>query len=67
MFPPKLGEDEPILTHIFQMGWNHHQLAVFGKTSTIAVSLDHSWKMLLKMQLKESTLKVSGIFRNLQW
>ena len=20
---PYLGEDEPILTHIFQMGWNH--------------------------------------------
>ena len=23
-FSPRiLGEDEPILTHIFQMGWNH--------------------------------------------
>ena len=21
--PRKLGEDEPILTHIFQRGWNH--------------------------------------------
>ena len=23
IFTPKIGEDEPILTHIFQMGWNH--------------------------------------------
>ena len=26
MFNPKIGEDEPILTHIFQMGWFNHQL-----------------------------------------
>ena len=24
-FTPKIGEDEPILTHIFQMGWFNHQ------------------------------------------
>ena len=24
-----MREDEPILTHIFQLGWNH-QLAIFG-------------------------------------
>ena len=23
IFIPNLGEDEPVLTHIFQMGWNH--------------------------------------------
>ena len=23
IFTPKIGEDEPSLTHIFQMGWNH--------------------------------------------
>ena len=23
MFIPKIGEDEPNLTHMFQMGWNH--------------------------------------------
>ena len=23
IFTPKIGEDEPILTNIFQMGWNH--------------------------------------------
>ena len=27
MFTPKIGEDEPILTDIFQMGWFNHQLA----------------------------------------
>ena len=26
MFSPKIGEDQPILTHIFQMGWFNHQL-----------------------------------------
>ena len=26
MFTPKIGEDEPILTHIFQRGWFNHQL-----------------------------------------
>ena len=26
-FHPLFGEDEPILTHIFQMGWFNHQLA----------------------------------------
>ena len=24
IFTPKIGEDEPILTHIFQRGWDHH-------------------------------------------
>ena len=28
LFSPLCGEDEPILTHIFQMGWNH-QLEIF--------------------------------------
>ena len=26
IFTPKFGEDEPNLTHIFQMGWFNHQL-----------------------------------------
>ena len=30
IFTPKLGEDEPILTHIFQMGWNHQPVVFFG-------------------------------------
>ena len=30
MFTPKIGEDEPILTHIFQMGWFNHQLVDVG-------------------------------------
>ena len=25
IFNPKIGEDEPILTNIFQMGWFNHQ------------------------------------------
>ena len=32
-FIPKIGEDEPIWTHIFQMGWFNHQLDIFGKAS----------------------------------
>ena len=32
MFTPKIGEDEPILTNIFQMGWNH-QLVYYFKQS----------------------------------
>ena len=28
MFTPKIGEDEPILTNMFQMGWFNHQLAI---------------------------------------
>ena len=26
IFTPKIGEDEPILASIFQMGWFNHQL-----------------------------------------
>ena len=29
MFTPKFGEDEPILTHIFQKGWFNHQLVFY--------------------------------------
>ena len=29
IFTPNFGEDEPILTHIFQMGWFNHQLEIF--------------------------------------
>ena len=28
LFSPLLGEDEPILTHIFEMGWFNHQLVM---------------------------------------
>ena len=28
MFTPKIGEDEPILTNIFQRGWFNHQLVL---------------------------------------
>ena len=30
-FTPKIGEDEPILTNIFQMGWNHQPEKDFKK------------------------------------
>ena len=26
IFTPKIGEDEPILTHIFQLAWFNHQV-----------------------------------------
>ena len=29
MFTPKIGEDEPILTIIFEVGWFNHQLDDF--------------------------------------
>ena len=30
IFTPKIGEDEPNLTHIFQRGWFNHQLVFWG-------------------------------------
>ena len=30
IFTPKIGEDEPILTNICQMGWFNHQPALFS-------------------------------------
>ena len=38
MFTPKIGEDEPILANIFQMGWNH-QLEIFWYSFLSAVFL----------------------------
>ena len=35
MFTPKIGEDEPILTKIFQMGWFNHQLVILLLTYLI--------------------------------
>ena len=31
IFTPKIGEDEPILTNVFQMGWNHQPDKDFKK------------------------------------
>ena len=28
LFSPPFGEDEPILTHIFQTGWNHQLVKI---------------------------------------
>ena len=33
IFTPKIGEDEPILPHIFQMGWSHQSVIVFKMSS----------------------------------
>ena len=46
MFTPKIGEDEPILTHIFQMGWDHQPVPFwmctyyfsFGLSTPVAVA-----------------------------
>ena len=35
IFTPKIGEDEPILTNIFQMGWNR-QLEYYGGQRLVA-------------------------------
>ena len=37
MSTPKIGEDEPILTNMFQLGWNH-QLEMFPLTFGVSVS-----------------------------
>ena len=31
IFTPKIGEDETILTNIFQLGWNHQLELIFGQ------------------------------------
>ena len=31
LFSSLFGEDEPILTNIFQLGWNHHLVSIFQK------------------------------------
>ena len=50
LFSPLLGEDEPILTHIFQLGWNH-QLDILPICSRYVSPIFHvvqyifdSWK-----------------------
>ena len=39
--PPKIGEDEPILTNIFQVGWNHQP--------------DRCWEFLSPLSTKQPT------------
>ena len=38
MFTPKIGEDEPLLTNIFQMGWFNHQRG--GRLGSIPGTLE---------------------------
>ena len=40
IFIPKIGEDEPNLTHIFQRGWFNHQLEV-RQTFTIEIPTNY--------------------------
>ena len=44
IFTPKIGEDEPILTHIFQLGWNH-QLVMLHTFDVFFCSL-FSWSLV---------------------
>ena len=39
IFSPDVGEDEPILTHIFQMGWFNYQSVFSGKQT--------GWKIVM--------------------
>ena len=45
IFTPRIGEDEPILTNIFQMGWFNHQLEKIGK--------GWNWMLLEKIGTKK--------------
>ena len=42
IFTPKIGEDEPILTDIFQTGWNH-QPDLFGEIIQVGLWLDRNY------------------------
>ena len=49
-FTPNFGEDEPILTHIFQMGWFNHRLDMYSYhfltaryRSNDELWLNHGW------------------------
>ena len=42
-FAPLFGEDEPILTNIFQRGWNHQLATVWENDSETSALLLYSW------------------------
>ena len=63
LFSSLLGEDDPILTIIFQMGWNH-QLGLNSTLIRIAASKFHSvvlciWRKELLFSWKKSIPKGS--------
>ena len=35
IFTPRIGEDEPILTHIFQTGWSHQLVKIWVRTPVL--------------------------------
>ena len=55
IFTPNLGEDEPILTHIFQLGWFNHQLLFFffggGGGPFSSIQLGEAWRNPAKNHL----------------
>ena len=63
VFHHYLGEDEPILTHIFQMGWNH-QLVMFG---AIIFSLDIFFGAGRSFHLKDLLDTLQVVSRELEW
>ena len=62
MFTPKIGEDDPILTNIFRMGWNHQPVSQFAPEKM------DGWKTILSLGeglfsgAKSVKLPVSTIF-----
>ena len=47
LFSPLFGEDEPILSNIFRMGWFNHQLELDGYYTNSIPSLPKSPKYLV--------------------
>ena len=64
IFTPKIGEDEPILTNIFQMGWNHQLV----KNGPFSLSTGSQLTTFLKL-LENPALKPSekNSCRDLHW
>jgi len=56
IFTPKIGEDEPIFTHIFQMGWfNHHP-----ETDGLKIPPLHPWCNAVSPSRKSVVLSCRG-------
>jgi len=63
LFSPAFGEDEPILTHVFQRGWFNHQLDEIIETllSFLGPDIFFFWAFLLcvawNLELLESLVQ----------
>ena len=53
LFSPLVGEDEPILIHMFQRGWNHQQ-----KQQHWSYSLLHHWNLALALVVISTSMFV---------